>query len=144
MRRMSESASRSTTTAALAGTIHGNSISGVVRRGAGDSAQWIALRIPPGSVRWPVLPRVTVRQLMMGTSAVVDNALGAWVRVIPDTAVLEHEYRDLARGTARHSPNAPRVKSGHAPPAAGVRSGRSRRRAALHCLKSPRDLRLTL
>lgn len=85
------------------GTVTDALLSGTVRDAAGDVSTWSAVPMSPESTRWPVPPRVVVRQLAMGSSATSERMPVAWLAAGPDSATLEHEYRDLA-GFAAMSP----------------------------------------
>ncbi|HEY4102081.1 MAG TPA: hypothetical protein VGM20_14515 [Gemmatimonadales bacterium] len=80
----------------FAGTLAGSAMHGTVREDDGSMSQWSALPIPPGSKRWPVAPRVTVRQLAVGTAAKREVIPAAWMSQVADTLLLLHEYRALA------------------------------------------------
>jgi len=58
---------------------------------------WDALPLSPASTIWPVPPRVTVRQLVMGTNRVTVRVPAAWASRLPDSSAIESEYRELAR-----------------------------------------------
>ncbi|HEY3933366.1 MAG TPA: hypothetical protein VGL65_01980 [Gemmatimonadales bacterium] len=78
------------------GTITDTVIRGAVREGDGSVSSWTALPMPPGIRRWPVPPRVTVRQFATGNAARSERIPGAWLAHVVDTATLQREYRSLA------------------------------------------------
>jgi len=71
-------------------------MSGVVRDPDGGTQSWMALPLRPGSTRWPVPPRVTARQLVMGSDLTSVRVPGAWLGAMPTLAQLEAEDHDLA------------------------------------------------
>lgn len=71
-------------------------MSGVVRDADGGTQSWMALPLPPGSTRWPVPPRVTARQLVMGSAVTTVRVPGTWLAAMPSLAALDSEDRDLA------------------------------------------------
>jgi len=78
------------------GTITASKLSGTVRDATGSTANWEAVPLSsPRSHRWPVAPRVVVRQLAMGSTATSERMPVAWFAGAPDSATLEREYRDL-------------------------------------------------
>jgi hypothetical protein len=78
------------------GTITDSLLTGTVRDAEGHTAIWSAVPIDSGRDRWPVAPRVLVRQLVLGSSATTDHVPAAWLAAAPDSAALEREYRALA------------------------------------------------
>ncbi len=80
----------------------------------GARRDWSGELITPGTERWPVRPRVRVRQLLFGSGADVTIIPASWVRAMPDSARLEAEYQQLAEAT-----RLPRIS-------AGARAERSR------------------
>ncbi|MBK6496520.1 MAG: hypothetical protein IPG05_15700 [Gemmatimonadetes bacterium] len=60
---------------------------------------------PTGTARWPVRPRVRVRQLAVGTGANATVIPAAWVAALPDSMTLERVCRvdatDRPSGGAR-------------------------------------------
>jgi hypothetical protein len=82
------------------GVVTDTAMHGTVRDVTGNTSTWYALPLNPASTRWPVPPRVTVRQLVMGSSAVTVRVPGAWAALMTDTGVIEREYRELAREAA--------------------------------------------
>jgi hypothetical protein len=99
------------------GTVSDSQMSGVVRDADGTTQRWMALPLRPGSTRWPVPPRVTTRQLVMGSAVTTVHIPGAWLAAMPSLATLEGEGRDLA------------LLAGLAPAALDDRMARSRRLA---------------
>jgi hypothetical protein len=78
------------------GTVTDSLMSGIVRDPDGGTHGWMALPLRPGSTRWPVPPRVTARQLVMGSDVTAIRVPGAWLGAMPTLAQLEAEDRDLA------------------------------------------------
>jgi hypothetical protein len=99
------------------GTLTASRMSGQVRDADGSTQSWMALPLPPGSTRWPVAPRVTARQLVMGSSATTERVPAAWLSAMPTLVQLESECADLAR------------RAGLAPVVLDDRLARSRRLA---------------
>jgi hypothetical protein len=79
------------------GSITDTMMAGTVQGSDGSRANWVAFPMGSESKRWPVPPRVTVRQLAMGTSAASERIPGAWIARLPDTSALERDDRELAR-----------------------------------------------
>ena len=96
------------------GTFSDTLMSGIVRDADGTSRNWMALPLRPGSTRWPVPPRVTARQLVMGSSATGREVSAAWLTAAPARAELEREAGDLEH------------ESGLAPEPSGAWTGRAR------------------
>lgn len=80
------------------GTLRGDEMTGTVADPGGISFPWRAGRIQPGTVRWPVRPRVMVRQLLVGTAAAASAYPTGWREALPPTAVLLAEHAALASG----------------------------------------------
>ena len=79
------------------GTVSGVLMQGVVRDPDGTiSSHWDASRMPATAAYWPVPPRVTVRQVELGSETTTVRISGTWVAALVDTTVLEREYRQLA------------------------------------------------
>jgi hypothetical protein len=78
------------------GTVTDSQMSGTVSDTDGVTERWTALPLRPGSTRWPVPPRVTARQLVMGSALTTARIPGAWLAAMPTLAELEREGRDLA------------------------------------------------
>ena len=77
----------------------GAAMSGRLRYPDGGGASWEGELIRPGTARWPVRPRVRVRQLAVGTGANATVIPAAWVAALPDSMTLEREYAELLRRT---------------------------------------------
>ena len=77
----------------------GAAMSGRLRYPDGGGASWEGELIRPGTARWPVRPRVRVRQLAVGTGANATVIPAAWVAALPDSMTLEREYAELMRRT---------------------------------------------
>lgn len=75
-------------------------LSGTVHDAAGHTSTWTAVPIDSGRDRWPVAPRVVVRQLAMGSAATTERVPAAWFGARPDSGVAEREYRELALQSA--------------------------------------------
>ena len=78
------------------GSIVPTRMEGVVRNADGLTMRWIALPLRAGSTRWPVPPRVTARQLVMGSTATSVRIPGAWLAAMPALTRLEAEDAHLA------------------------------------------------
>ncbi|MGH7523349.1 MAG: hypothetical protein ACREK8_03495 [Gemmatimonadales bacterium] len=78
------------------GSLTPERMEGTVRDADGATMSWMALPLLPGSTRWPVAPRVTARQLVMGSSATSVRIPGAWLAAMPTLAQLEAEDTRLA------------------------------------------------
>ena len=78
------------------GIVTATRLSGTLRDSTGGVSTWSAVPLSPASTRWPVPPRVVVRQLAMGSSATSERMLVAWLAAGPDSGTLEREYRQLA------------------------------------------------
>ena len=101
------------------GVITGAAMSGVVREGDGRAVPWRADVIPAGIDRWPVRPRVVIRQLMIGSSARETVIPAAWRAAIMPRERVSTEYDSLARlagmsalGGVELAQRAPRVAMG--------------------------------
>jgi hypothetical protein len=114
------------------GTVSDTLMSGIVRDADGAQQSWMALPLRPGSPRWPVPPRVTARQLVMGTATTAERIPGAWLASMPSVTVLQAERVELAHlaGLAPVAGSAELVRSGRL--ALGLdESGREAARALL-------------
>lgn len=78
------------------GSLTPSRMEGEVRNADGSAMSWIALPLIPGSTRWPVAPRVTARQLVMGSSETTVRIPGAWLAAMPTLTQLEGEESRLA------------------------------------------------
>lgn len=88
------------------GTARPFEMDGAVRQNGGIVAQWRAEMIQPGTVRWPVRPRVAVRQLLIGHDPAVTIIPAAWAAALPDTALVRRELDALATATSLPAPTA--------------------------------------
>ena len=80
------------------GTVTDTAMRGTMRDVTGAIYPWEALPLSPESTIWPVPPRVTVRQLVMGTNRVTVTVPARWVAMVPTRDAIESEYGELARG----------------------------------------------
>ncbi len=78
------------------GTVTDTAMHGTMRDVTGATHTWDALPLSPASTIWPVPPRVTVRQLVMGTSRVTVRVPAHWAAMVPTRAAIETEYGELA------------------------------------------------
>lgn len=84
----------------------------------GRSLRWSAERIPAGISRWPVRPRVQVRQLLLGSGPSTVVLPAGWRAILPPTSALIAERDSLAHSaglplpTANELLNAQRVALG--------------------------------
>ena len=76
----------------LAGRVSGDRMAGTTVNAEGVPARWEAERIQPGTERWPVRPRVRVRQMVVGRDDSMAIFSDAWrARTLPHAALLaEH------------------------------------------------------
>ncbi|MES2125081.1 MAG: hypothetical protein V4503_10390 [Gemmatimonadota bacterium] len=79
------------------GDISNGAMSGTLFEADGRVLRWQAERIPEGIVRWPVRPRVVVRQLMLSAGDTAVVLPGAWRAILPDAATLARERDALSR-----------------------------------------------
>lgn len=79
------------------GTIAANEMYGLVHEVDGRTMAWTAERIPPGIQRWPVRPRVVVRQLAVGSAATSTAIADSWYAAGVNPAQLAAEYHALTR-----------------------------------------------
>lgn len=86
------------------GTVTGEAMQGIVFEPDGRVTQWQAQRIPDGMVRWPVRPRVRVRQLVLGTGPTTVVLPSEWRTLLPTAATLAAERDSLARGAGLQPP----------------------------------------
>ncbi|MEO5826153.1 MAG: hypothetical protein ABIR59_09725 [Gemmatimonadales bacterium] len=75
----------------------GDAMQGVVHEEDGRVVPWRAEVIAAGIERWPVRPRVTVRQLDIGSSAGATLIPAAWRAAAPNPQQVIVEYDSLAR-----------------------------------------------
>ncbi len=75
----------------------GTTMRGGARTADGGVTAWEGELIRPGTARWPVRPRVRVRQLALGSRANVTVIPASWVAALPDSMQLEREYVELVR-----------------------------------------------
>ena len=78
----------------------GNVMQGSWTAADGTRHSWQAERIQEGIVRWPVRPRVRVRQLVLGSSASVTLVPSQWAAALASSATLETEHAALVRAAA--------------------------------------------
>jgi len=78
----------------------GNVMQGWWTAADGTRRSWQAERIQDGITRWPVRPRVRVRQLVLGSSASVTLVSSSWAAALAPPATLESEYAALVRAAA--------------------------------------------
>ncbi|MBA2291379.1 MAG: hypothetical protein H0W15_02865 [Gemmatimonadales bacterium] len=75
----------------------GDAMQGVVHEADGRVVPWRAEVIAAGTERWPVRPRVIVRQLDIGSSAGVTSIPAVWHASAPTPRQILVEYDSLAR-----------------------------------------------
>lgn len=85
------------TTRRFEGTITPDRMSGRVFETTREVGTWEARRIPVGDDRWPVRPRITVRQLVTGSGDTVARFARAWHSRILSRDALVAEHATLAR-----------------------------------------------
>jgi hypothetical protein len=78
------------------GVVSSTAMSGTVHDGDGRTMLWRAEAIPPGVERWPVRPRVTVRQLMIGSAVTATVVPASWRAAAPTRNQIRAEYDSLA------------------------------------------------
>lgn len=66
---------------------------GLVREPDGREVAWEGEQVLPGYARWPVRPRVRVRQLVVGSSSTASRFPGAWVAAARDAGRLLADQR---------------------------------------------------
>lgn len=81
----------------FAGTIMASGMRGTMIDADGSASPWNAQRIPSGTDRWPVPPRLTVRQLETGSDVSQVIIPGAWRAILPDERRITAEYDTIAR-----------------------------------------------
>ncbi len=79
------------------GRVLGDQMGGTVVDADGPRLIWNAARIPAGANRWPIPPRLTVRQLETGSDRAQVVIPGAWRAALPDTTRLVAEYDSIAK-----------------------------------------------
>lgn len=79
------------------GRVAGDQMGGAMVDADGSRFIWNAARIPVGANRWPIPPRLTVRQLETGSDLTQVVIPGAWRGLLPDTARLVAEYDSIAK-----------------------------------------------
>lgn len=70
----------------------GTAAEGIVTDVEGRVQRWQAQRVAPGTVRWPVRPRIAVRQLLFGSAATETGFADRWLAARPSPATLQAEY----------------------------------------------------
>lgn len=81
----------------FAGSVSDGRMLGTMLDLDGSRFTWNAQRLAPGDRRWPVPPRLTVRQLETGSDLVRVTVPGAWQALLASDARLVAEYDTLAR-----------------------------------------------
>lgn len=81
---------------AYSGRLTGDEMAGTVSDPDGIAFPWRAFRIQPGTERWPVRPRVAVRQLLVGTAGGSSAYPAAWREAVPPASALVAEHAALA------------------------------------------------
>jgi hypothetical protein len=76
----------------FAGDRTGTVAEGMATDPEGRVQQWRAQRLPAGAVRWPVRPRVAVRQLLFGSPATEAGFADRWRAARPSADRLQAEY----------------------------------------------------
>ncbi len=79
------------------GTVAANEMYGLVHEVDGRTMAWTAERIPPGIERWPVRPRVVVRQLAVGSAATSTAISDSWHAAGASPKQLAAEYDALTK-----------------------------------------------
>lgn len=78
------------------GVVSATSMSGTVHEPDGRTMAWRAEVIAAGIERWPVRPRVVVRQLMIGSAATTTVVPASWRAAAPTQQRIRAEYDSLA------------------------------------------------
>jgi hypothetical protein len=86
------------------GTADATEMQGNLYEPDGRVIRWTAERIPVGITRWPVRPRVRVKQLRLGTSDSVVTLPSAWRAALPAAALITAERDSLARAAGLRAP----------------------------------------
>lgn len=85
------------------GDVGNGVMGGTLLEADGRVLRWQAERIPEGIARWPVRPRVVVRQLMLSAGDTAVVLPGAWRAILPEAGTLVAE-RDVLSRAAGLSP----------------------------------------
>lgn len=80
----------------LAGSVSGDAMRGELHGGDAPPARWEAQRIPPGIERWPVRPRLRVRQVVVGRDDSMAVFSDEWRSRILTSPALLAEHAALA------------------------------------------------
>lgn len=86
------------------GTSDATEMSGDLFEPDGRVIRWTAERIPVGISRWPVRPRVRVKQLRLGASDSIVTLPAAWRAALPSVATITAERDSLARAAGLRPP----------------------------------------
>ena len=78
------------------GTLSADAMQGTVADPDGIAFPWRAGRIQPGTERWPVRPRVLVRQLLLGTAEGASAYPASWRQAVPPMSALVAEHAAMA------------------------------------------------
>jgi len=80
----------------FAGERTGAAAEGLVTDTEGRVQRWRAQLVPPGAARWPVRPRVAVRQLLFGSPATMAGFANRWRAARPGAERLQAEYAEAS------------------------------------------------
>ncbi|MES2305288.1 MAG: hypothetical protein V4558_07260 [Gemmatimonadota bacterium] len=100
------------------GIVTSGAMQGTVTEPDGRATRWIAEEIPAGITRWPVRPRVRLRQVVVGTGLTHVALPAAWRALMPTPATVTAERDALAESVGLRPPtvdamlNAQRVALG--------------------------------
>lgn len=86
------------------GEITALTITGTVTEPDGHRGRWNAEFIQPGISRWPVRPRVRIRQVLLGTGASTVILPAAWRAILPTTTAVAAERDALAQAVGVRAP----------------------------------------
>lgn len=78
------------------GVITGDQIDGTLSEIGGFRTRWQAQRVQPGIEAWPVRPRVTIRQLIVGSPSTYASFPDAWRQAMAEPSVILAEHAALA------------------------------------------------
>lgn len=97
----------------------------------GRATRWAAEQIQPGIQRWPVRPRVELRQVVVGTGPSQVILPAGWRAILPTAAAMATERDDLARAAGVLPPTIEAMLNAQRVPLGLDSAGRAAARAML-------------